>query len=224
MSISEKQKSSEGACKRSENIISGGPSVVTSESLNGRVQTPRTSSKRNLSLSADAFVPLQHKKLKVVTGVQITPATQTDLNSTKTKLSFAEKAGALAEDDQLWCIQRARKAKNIRPVTGTNQSTSLKGVKTEVQDYWDLTVTRLAPETTSAIVKTELEKHGINVHDVAVWDSKRPGTKSVKVRVHKDNKDKTKADAIWPEFVEVQDWVPKPKGKRLQPGHASIRV
>jgi hypothetical protein len=89
-----------------------------------------------------------------------------------------------------------------------------------VKDYWDVSVTRLALETTADQIKLALGSHTIDVKDVLVFPSKIKGCMSARVRVALQDADKAKSEANWPQFVRVHDWVYKPK-ERTRPKPAS---
>ena len=70
------------------------------------------------------------------------------------------------------------------------------GVASFVRDFWDLSVSRLNPSATSDKIKLYLQDRQIEVKEVFVFDSKIPGTKSAKVRVAVEHKDKAKKGEI----------------------------
>ena len=111
-------------------------------------------------------------------------------------------------------LDNARKKKNSVTIVGKEKSSSLVGVAPLVRDFWDLSVSRLNPSATSDKIKHYLQDRQIEVKEVLVFDSKIPGTKSAKVRVAVEHKDKAKKGEIWLEFVRVQDWVYKPKSDK----------
>ena len=95
-----------------------------------------------------------------------------------------------------WNLVTARKKKKIAPVTGQavkNNDDDLEGVPPTVRDFWDLSVSRLSETATSDKVITHLQKHGIEVRDVFILSSKIRGTKSAKVRVAREHRDRAKS-------------------------------
>ena len=83
----------------------------------------------------------------------------------------------------------------------------LEGVAPFVRDFWDISVSRLKETATADKVKTHLHKHGIEVKDVFLLNSKIKGTKAAKVRVAVQQKDRVKSPEIWPQHCRVADWI-----------------
>jgi hypothetical protein len=109
------------------------------------------------------------------------------------------------------------KKKNKASIVGKGESSILKGVKPDPKlpkDYWDLSVTHLALETTGDQVREALEAQLIKVKDVSVFGSKIKGCMSAKVRIALEDVAKAKSEENWPQFVRVHDWVYKPKEKK----------
>jgi hypothetical protein len=194
------------------------------------IVTPNVTKKRKLSSSAEHFVPewnkskrpnlneplsvMENAKSETFCKVVAAPSIAIFV---KKNLSFSKTVENLTGDNRPWSLARALKKKKVTLITGRNESSALKGVKPEEKNYWDLSVTRLAPETTSDQVKEALEAQGIKVHDVSVFDSRIRGCKSAKVRVALEEKDKVKDEANWPTYVRIHDWVYKPRGDRSKP-------
>ena len=109
-----------------------------------------------------------------------------------------------------WLIQ-ARKNKKISSVVGKRQGGILEGVAPLTRDYVEVFVSRLSESSTIDKVKCHLHDHGIEVKDVFLLNSKRKGTKSAKVRVALEHRDKVKDENVWPLHCRVQDWVPSSK-------------
>ena len=90
----------------------------------------------------------------------------------------------------------------------------LEGVAPIAKTYTEISVSRLKDSVTSDKVKVHLHKHGIEVRDVFILSSKINGTKSAKVRVAIEHKERAKSPDIWPEHCRVADWVNfKKKGR-----------
>ena len=106
---------------------------------------------------------------------------------------------------------------NPSPVTSKG---ILEGVAPIVKDHFEVFVSRLKETTTSDLVKRHLHEQGIEVKDVFILNSKRQGTKSAKIRVALEHKERVKNGNIWPLHCRVQDWTPKPKSAR-QPVRAA---
>lgn len=212
--IKTKLSTSECSCKASNSIP-----ILLPQLLH---DTPVGSKKRKLSASAESFKPIdspssdstqtksvaKHHNASVLNLPSVASATTP--KPVEDKSSFASQAGALL-DNRPWNLARALKNKKVTSVTGKNMSTSLKVVKPEVKDFWDLSVMRLSPETTGDLLKTTLQSHHIEVKDVSVFDSRIKGCKLANVRISIEHRDKAKHEEIWPEFVRVHDWVYKPR-------------
>ena len=116
-----------------------------------------------------------------------------------------------------WNLVVARNKKKIVPVTGQVVKSSdddLEGVPPVIRDYWDLSVSRLKETATADKVKTHLHKYGIEVKDVFILSSKIRGTKSAKVRVAREHRERAKSPDIWPQHCRVADWVHFKKSER----------
>ena len=83
----------------------------------------------------------------------------------------------------------------------------LEGVAPFVKNYIEISISRLKDSVTSDKVKSHLHKHGIEVRDVFILSSKINGTKSAKVRVAIEHKERVKSPDIWPEHCRVANWV-----------------
>ena len=90
----------------------------------------------------------------------------------------------------------------------------MEGVAPIVRDYWDLSLSRLSISATPDKVKHFLQERGVDVKEVWVFNSKIQGTKSAKVRISLEHKDKAKNGDMWPEHTRVEDWLYKPKAER----------
>ena len=104
----------------------------------------------------------------------------------------------------------ARNKKKIVPVTGQvvkGNDDDLEGVPPVIRDFWDLSVSRLKETATADKVKTHLQKYGIEVREVFILSSKIRGTKSAKVRVAREHRDRAKSPDIWPQHCRIADWV-----------------
>ena len=140
-----------------------------------------------------------------------TPSKGNQTPKTKATSSFADKAKNLKGGN--W-LDNARKKKNCVTIIGKEKSSTIVGVAPLVRDYWDLSVSRLNPSSTPDGIKHYLQERQIEVKEVFVFGSKIPGTKSAKVRVAVEHREKAKKEEIWPEFVRVQDWVYKSKSSK----------
>ena len=83
-----------------------------------------------------------------------------------------------------------------------------------VRNFWDISVSRLVETTTEDQVKRHLQSNGIEVREVYVFASKIKGTKSAKVRVDLEHKERVKDAELWPPHCRVQDWLYKAKAAK----------
>ena len=111
-------------------------------------------------------------------------------------------------------ISQVRKEKKITSVTGKKEGGILAGVAPLQKNYWDIFVSRLVVSTTADQVKRHLQENGVEVQDVFILNSKREGTKSAKVRVVLEHRNKAKDENVWPLHCRVQDWTPLSKSTR----------
>ena len=111
-------------------------------------------------------------------------------------------------------VINARKNKKITSVEGKGEEGTLKGVAPYVKDFWDIFVSRLSEETTDDQIKRHLQERGIEVKDVFMLNSKRKGTKSAKVRVVLEHKNRVKDEKLWSKHIRVQDWTHPSKSDR----------
>ena len=99
-------------------------------------------------------------------------------------------------------------------VVGKKQGGILEGVAPFVKNHWIVFVSCLSESTTDEKVLRHLQDNGIEVKDVFLLNSKRKGTKSAKVRVAIEHRDRVKDENIWPLHCRVQDWIMQKKSER----------
>ena len=142
-----------------------------------------------------------------VISISLTPASASPLPSKGTKgKTFASTTAASPG----WNLAQARNKKKIVPITGQVVKTNdgeLEGVPPIVRDFWDLSVSRLKETATADKVRSHLHKYGIEVKDVFILSSKIRGTKSAKVRVAREHRERAKSPDIWPQHCRIADWV-----------------
>ena len=111
----------------------------------------------------------------------------------------------LREDGGEWKIAGQKKRNKKPSVSGTNTETGeLKGVPP--RDYWQFSVTRLDEKTTDDAVRRALHRAGVEVRDVWMLKSKFRGTKTAKIRVAREHRDKAKNRELWPLYCQIRDW------------------
>ena len=108
-----------------------------------------------------------------------------------------------------WLVQ-VRKRKKAEAIVGCKEGGDLEGVAPRVKDFWDLFISNLSEKSTNFQIKSYLQNHGIEVKEVWVLNSKKRGTKSAKVRIALEHKNKAREPNIWSKHIRVQDWVRKP--------------
>ena len=101
--------------------------------------------------------------------------------------------------------------KTTKTIVGNREGGVLQGVAPRVRNTWDLFVSNLSENSTDFQLKTYLQGHDIEVRDVWLLNSKKKGTKSAKVRIAVEHRNKVKERNVWPKHIRVQDWVRKPK-------------
>jgi hypothetical protein len=200
----------------SRSSSSGGSSSSGSGSSSGSSSRNNSSKKRKLDSTAAIFTPA--KQLKSVSiAQQPNLVTSPSISATPPAVastSFAAKARELQTKPKKWTLVQARKNKNIIPIVGKDRSSTLEGVPRPTKDYWEISVLRLKDTTTEDQVRTHLQGQGIDVKEVYVFPSKIRGTKSSKVRVALEQKDRVKDENLWPQHCKIQDWINKPKSAR----------
>ena len=133
----------------------------------------------------------------------------TDISSSANRRSYSSTASDLVSSRANWTLAKARNKRKIVPVIGRAErigDDDLEGVA-PVKNYAELSISRLKDSVTSDKVKSHLHKHGIEVRDVFILSSKINGTKSAKVRVAVEQKERAKSPDIWPQHCRVADWV-----------------
>ena len=119
--------------------------------------------------------------------------------------SFYEGTDRLGTNGNEWKVQGKSVKKTA--VKGTNSESGLKGVPPPARsNHWIFGVTRLAESTTIDLVKRHLQQSGIEVQDVWILNSKVKGTKTAKVRVAIEHRERAKSPALWPVYSQVRDW------------------
>ena len=134
---------------------------------------------------------------------------------------YSSTASDLSTSQAKWTLAKARNKKKIIPVIGRAVKIGdddLEGVAPIVKDWAELSVSRLTVSVTSDKVKSHLHKHGIEVRDVFILSSKINGTKSAKVRVAVEQRERAKSPDIWPQHCRVADWINFKKKSRPASG------
>ena len=174
------------------------PSSVASEAISQALEaTPSTASRPTVSPAPDLPEP----------PISSTPASSSSSSAKEKRTkTFASTTAASPR----WNLVQARNKKKIVPITGQvvkKDDDELEGVPPIVRDFWDLSVSRLKETATADKVRSHLHKYGIEVKDVFILSSKIRGTKSAKVRVAREHRERAKSPDIWPQHCKIADWV-----------------
>ena len=129
------------------------------------------------------------------------------------KTSFSDTTKLLQSNKNNWIVKE-RKRKNIVPVTGSGQSSTLAGVAKPQRHYWEIAVLRLSPDCSEDKIKVHLQSKGIEVKEAFVFPSKIKGTVSAKVRVAIEHKDRALDAATWPPHLRISSWTNQSKATR----------
>ena len=110
-----------------------------------------------------------------------------------------------------WKVADRGKKRKKPALLGTNIDGGLKGVLIPSRDYWQFSVTRLEEQTTDDAVRRHLHSAGIEVKDIWMLGSKLKGTRTAKIRVAKEHKERAKDPSLWPVHCQIRDWEFGPK-------------
>ena len=147
------------------------------------------------------------------TETPIVPESSTAVTETLSSSSFAAKA---KEGEEAWKKAKGKKKKKTPAVLGKESGGVLEGVAPFVRCHWDIAVNRLKDTVTSDLVRSHLQSKGIEVKDVWLLTSGIKGTKTAKVRVAREHKDRVKDENLWPIHCKIRDWIYAPKNERKQ--------
>ena len=123
---------------------------------------------------------------------------------------YSSAAKDLASSQKQWTLAQARNKRKIVPVVGRAErlgDDGLEGVPPSRKNFAEISVSRLKDTVTIDKVRSHLHKHGIEVNDIFLLSSKINGTKSAKIRVAIEHKERVKSPEIWPVHSRVADWV-----------------
>ena len=111
----------------------------------------------------------------------------------------------MAEDGNDWKVAGRGKKKRNPAIGGTNtESSELKGVPP--RNFWQFSVTRLDEKTTDDAVRRVLHLAGVEVREIWMLNSKIKGTRTAKIRVAREHREKAKNQSIWPLHCQIRDW------------------
>ena len=104
---------------------------------------------------------------------------------------------------------------NRRKIIGCSSSTSLRIKLSRTKpSSWHIFIGKLEPETTEQDIKDHLLGNGITVSSIVKlkavqkWHEK---SAAFKISVEEQFKDNIMSADLWPENVEIRDWVFKPR-------------
>ena len=78
-------------------------------------------------------------------------------------------------------------------------------------------MTRLEETTTDDAVRRHLHSAGIEVKEIWMLTSKIKGTKTAKIRVAKEHRERAKDAKLWPIHCQIRDWEFGPKKIKVSP-------
>ena len=118
----------------------------------------------------------------------------------------ADTAVQLREKDFDWQIASRGKKQKKPVVNGTSSNGGLKGVPNKTRDFWQFSVTRLEEKTTEDAVRRHLQGSGIEVREIWMLGSKVKGTRTAKIRVAREHRERAKNPELWPIHCQIRDW------------------
>ena len=182
--------------------------VHTNPAISSAVKSARKAAKAAKSAAKDA------EASKAIAAAKEAAAKTKKAEATAAAASAkaVKVAAAKSSSSSTW-LTKARKAKKAETVVGNREDGELLGVAPRVKDFFDLFVSNLTETITDFQLKTYLQGHAIEVKDVWLLNSKKKGTKSAKVRIAIEHRNKAKDAGIWPKHIHIKDWVRKPSTK-----------
>ena len=111
-----------------------------------------------------------------------------------------------------WTLVESLKRRKVTSVVGSRKDGgSLIGVERKVKDTWDLYVGNIAENVGEEVIADYLRKNGVEPRACYMFSSKVRGTKSARIRVSMEDKERTLMPEFWPEFVRVRSWIIRPR-------------
>ena len=138
--------------------------------------------------------------------VESTDIEETSTLSLPPPRRFADRVERLRDNGNEWRIAGGNKRPKKPSVIGTDSAGGLKGVPSRTLSFWQYSVTYLDGKTTNDDVRKNLHKHGIEVREIWMLNSQVKGTRTAKIRVAREHKDRAKNPSIWPLHSRIQDW------------------
>ena len=122
----------------------------------------------------------------------------------------------MKEREDSWQVVTKSQKPKKPSISGTNRDGGLKGVPLRSRDFWQFSVTRLEATTTDDAVRRHLHNAGIEVKEVWMLGSKIKGTKTAKIRVAKEHRERAKSAALWPVHCQIRDWEFGPRESKVK--------
>ena len=165
------------------------------------------------STSNESFLA-KAKNLQLSSTALVAPSSSSSSSSSTETSSESESSSSSeissSSSSHSWLLQ-ARKKKKTETIVGCKEGGDLEGVAPRVKDFWDLFLCNLSDKATDFQIKSHLQGHAVEVKDVWMLNSKKKGTKSAKVRIAIEHKNKAKEANVWSKHIHVKDWIRKPK-------------
>ena len=194
--------------------------VHTNPAISSAVKSARKAAKAAKSAAKDAEVSkaiaaakeAAAKTKKAEAAAAAASAKAVKVAAAKSPCTATSSSSSSSSSSSTW-LTKARKAKKAETVVGNREDGELLGVAPRVKDFFDLFVSNLTETITDFQLKTYLQGHAVEVKDVWLLNSKKKGTKSAKVRIAIEHRNKAKDAGIWPKHIHIKDWVRKPSTK-----------
>ena len=116
-----------------------------------------------------------------------------------------KKPGEIQDEDGRWVLVERLKKRKLKAVVGSNKEQScLSGVEMKRRDTWDIYVGNLKDDVTDTQIMEYLGAKEVVGKACYLLSSKIYGTKSARVRVDIESKDRVLESNFWPEHVRVR--------------------
>ena len=123
----------------------------------------------------------------------------------------AENSGS--QENGEWTLVESLRRRKIKSVVGNkkDEEISLKGVGIRKRYTWDLYVGNLEETVSEVQIIEYLKKQNVQVRKCVVLQAKERGTKSARITIPLEDKERALMPEFWPEFIRVRSWVIRPR-------------
>ena len=137
--------------------------------------------------------------------------------------NFADKVVRLGKNGEEWKVAGRGKSVKKPAIKGTNNESGLKGVPPQSKIWYQFSVTRLDVTTSQDDVRRHLHQSGIEVKEIWLLNSQLKGTKTAKVRVSIEHRERAKNPALWPLYSRISDWdFSRPRKGKVEGAAATV--